>query len=540
MAENEIDSAVPPPPRRRLRWWLLAGILVIGVVLITVARLTAIDNAFRNFNTIFGSLGTLLLLVVWFVFLSGLRWRTRLLGLAALVAVAVAAGMSIEVDGFYGDMVPQFRRRGSAARDFGLESDAAVSHNADAGAARVDLRTTTPHDFPRFLGPFGRGAVEHVRLARDWSKQQPRQLWRQPIGAGWSAFSVVGDYAVTQEQRGELELVTCYEIKTGQIQWTHEDRVRFSEVMGGDGPRATPTIVDGRVYAMGATGILNCLDGGAGKVIWSRDVLADNTQNNLQWGKSCSPLVFDDIVVVTLGDEYEPSLTAYTGDGGRVLWRAGNDKPSYATPVLATLAEREQILVVNQNSVAAHDPSVGDMLWEYSWPGEMPKCANPVPIGDDRVLISTGYGLDCVMLQVKSARGKLSVSEVWKNKRMKTKFTNVVVRDGFVYGLDDGIMQCLDLANGDQKWKGGRYGHGQVLLVGDVLLVTTESGEVVLVEAAPTKHRELARFAALTGKTWNNAALARRYLLVRNAQEAACYELPLADFVGSTSSNASR
>lgn len=527
MTENPEATPVPPPPRRRLRWWLLTGILVIGVALISVARLTAIDNAFRNFNTIFAGLGTLLLLVIWFVFFSGLRWRSRLIGLAVLVAVAVGAGMSIQVDGFYGDMVPQFRRRGSAARDFGLESVATSPDKAVAGLVRVDLRTTTPHDFPRFLGPLGRGVVERVRLARDWSKQEPHKLWRQPIGAGWSAFSVVGDYAVTQEQRGELELVTCYEIKTGQIKWTHEDRVRFSEVMGGDGPRATPTIVDGQVYTMGATGILNCLDGGTGKVIWSRDILADNNQNNLQWGKCCSPLVFDDIVVVTLGDDYEPSLSAYTGDGGRRLWRAGNDKPSYATPVLATLVEREQILVVNKNSIAAHDPSVGDMLWEYSWPGEMPKCANPMPIGDDRVFISTGYGLDCVMLQVKSGGGKLTVTELWKNKRMKTKFTNVVVRDGFVYGLDDGIMQCLDLTTGDQKWKGGRYGHGQVLLVGDVLLVTTESGEVVLVEAKPTKHRELGRFAALTGKTWNNAALAGRYLLVRNAQEAACYELPV-------------
>jgi outer membrane protein assembly factor BamB len=518
--------AAAPQVRLRLRWWLLAGVVLIGTGLIVFVRATAIDNAFRNFNTILAGVATFVLLMLWFVLFSGLRWCTRLLGLAAVIAVLVTAVTTVQLDGFYGDMIPQFRLRHAPAEDHALAESIAAR---DAEPVRIDLRTRTPNDFPRFLGPHGRGIVEGISLERDWSNHKPRELWRQPIGLGWSAFSVVGDYAVTQEQRGELELVTCYELKTGRLVWQHEDRVRFSEAMGGDGPRATPTIDDGRVYAMGATGILNCLDGGTGKVIWSRDILADNNQNNLQWGKSCSPLVFDDIVVVTLGDEYEPSLSAYTGDGGRVLWRAGNDKPSYATPVLATLAEREQILAVNQNSVAAHDPSVGDMLWEYSWPGEMPKCANAMPIGDDRVLISTGYGLDCVMLQVRSAGtgGKLAVTELWKNKRMKTKLTNVVVRDGFIYGLDDGIMQCLDLTTGDQKWKGGRYGHGQVLLVGDVLLVTTESGEVALVEAAPAKHRELARFRALTGKTWNNPALTGRYLLVRNAQEAACFELPL-------------
>ena len=280
---------------------------------------------------------------------------------------------------------------------------------------------------------------------------------------------------------------------------------------------------------MGATGILQCLDGRTGRIIWSRDILADHHQKNLQWGKSCSPLVFDDVVVVTLGDAAEPSLAAYGADSGRLHWQAGHDKPSYATPVLATLAGRDQIIVVNAASVAGHDASVGDLLWEFAWPGDMPKCSQPVPLGDDRVFISAGYGLDCALLQIESVGGEFAVKKLWANKRMKTKFTNVVTRGGYLYGLDDGILACLDLATGALQWKGGRYGHGQVLLVDDVLLVTTEAGEVVLVDAVPTGHHEIERFAALTGKTWNNPALSWPNLLVRNDQEAACYELPLAN-----------
>jgi outer membrane protein assembly factor BamB len=513
-----------PPHRRRLRWWILAFVLLLGAGLIGFVRTTSyIEYAFRNPMTFLVTVFTLALLTLWYLFFSGLRWRTRFITLALAISVLIGFGSAIQLDGFYGEMIPQFRWRWSPARDYELPQ----SDMANGRSERIDLRGNSSRDFPRFLGPEGRGVLEGIRLTRDWSKQSPRLLWRQPIGAGWSAFSVVGNYAVTQEQRGELELVTCYELLTGKSVWIHEDRVRFSETMGSDGPRATPTIVDGRVYALGATGILNCLDGGTGKVIWSRDTLAEHGQKNLPWGKSCSPLVFEDIVVVSLGDANDPSLVAYTGDAGRPLWHAGHDKSSYASPVLATLAEREQILVVNQASVSAHDPAYGDLLWEYPWPGDFAKCSQPVPIGDDRVFISAGYGKGCALLGVRSTGGVLSVSERWVKPYMKTRFTNVVIYDGHVYGLDDGILACLELATGQEKWKGGRYGHGQVLLVDDLLLVTTEAGDIVLVQASADRHRELARFAALTGKTWNNPALAGRFLLVRNAQEAACYELPI-------------
>jgi outer membrane protein assembly factor BamB len=514
-----------PPRRNRMRWWTL-GIVVFAIVAsITYIRTTdRIDVAMRNPFSYMVAMVGLPVLALWFLFFSGLRWRTRFVTLGLALLILAAIGGSVQIDGFSGEMVPQFRWRWRPAHDYELSEARA----AEGESSRIVLRGGARRDFSQFLGPNGRNAVDGIRLARDWSKQQPRLLWRQSIGAGWSAFATAGNYAVTQEQRGELELVTCYEIQTGRLCWTHEDQARFSETLGSDGPRATPTIVDGRVYAMGATGILNCLDGATGKRIWSHDVLSDVQHKNLVWGKSCSPLVFEDVVVVSLGDTAAPSLAAYTGDSGRLLWRAGHDKASYATPIYTTLAEREQIVVVNQTSVSAHDPTYGDVIWEYPWPGDFAKCSQPVPIGDDRVFISAGYGIGCALLEVTPAGGSLSVKELWADKRrMKTRFTNVSVRDGHVYGLDDGILGCLELATGAQKWKGGRYGHGQVLLVDDLLLVVTEVGEVVLVEAVPSGHHELGRFAAITGKTWNGPALSGQYLLVRNAQEAACYELPL-------------
>jgi outer membrane protein assembly factor BamB len=155
--------------------------------------------------------------------------------------------------------------------------------------------------------------------------------------------------------------------------------------------------------------------------------------------------------------------------------------------------------------------------------------SQPLPLPGDRVFVSTGYGIGCKLLQINQQGKAWNASLVWETPRLKAKFTNVVYHDGFIYGLDDGILVCLDPHTGKRRWKKGRYGHGQILLVGDLLLVQTEEGEILLLSITPEKPQELGRFSALEGKTWNNMALAGPYLLVRNDHQAACYELPLAD-----------
>lgn len=381
--------------------------------------------------------------------------------------------------------------------------------------------------FPQFLGPSRTGVVADVRLARDWMAQPPKLIWRIPVGAGWSGFAIDRGLAITQEQRGASEMVVAYDLLTGKPVWSHGDQVRYDSVIAGDGPRATPTIAGAYVATLGSTGLLNVLDFRTGRRLWSKDVSKDNQASNPEWGRSGSPLVLGGKVIVSAGGGDGRSLVAYDVRTGARVWSGGSDKSAYASPILMTLLGRPQIVILNSRSLAGHDPATGALLWSQPWVPE-PGVAMPIRVADDLVMGSNGYGIGSKLVKLTAgADGAITPAFVWETPRLKAKFTNPVLHDGFVYGLDDGVLVCMDVKTGERRWRAGRYGHGQTLLVGDLLLVTTEDGEVLLVEPTPEAHREVARFTAFDGKTWNPAAVAGKYLLVRNDKEAALYELTL-------------
>lgn len=476
---------------------------------------------------------TAILIGLWYIFLTDLPWRRRVVLLlisgATIGAFGVAVAKLTRIEGSIGGSgIPRLvwkwaPRQEGTARPLELQSALAP--------LKVDSlpREVAAAGYPQFLGPHRTGVLPGPALLRNWAETPPKLLWRQPIGLAWSSFAVSGTRAITQEQRGDAELVVCYEAFTGGALWAYTNKVRFSETLGGDGPRATPTIHHGRVYAVGATGILDCLDELTGRLIWSRDVLRENNLANISWGKSCSPLIVGSLVIVTGGQQHEKSLLAYDAAEGTPVWQAGRDRASYASPVLGSLAGVDQIVSVNAGSVSGHNPRDGQALWEYPWPGEYAKASQPLIIDSNRVFLAAGYGIGCVMLKVRcSSTGKWETSVLWKNRNLKPKFANVVRRGHHVYGLDDGVLACVSLDDGARKWKQGNYGHGQILLIQDLLLVQAERGEVVLLEISPQKPNELARLAALQGKTWNNPAVAGDLLFVRNDREAACYRLPLA------------
>ena len=526
-------------PRRRLAppGWVrvTVAVLMLLAVGVRIGYLTG-DHSAVNLLTFLCLFLAFSVLAFWFLLLSGYRARTRLLTLAAFL-VACGAGIALfKIDHFSGELVPAFKFRWAPPADRLLQVPETSVSRRD-----VDLTTTTANDFPQFLGPHRDLRAREIALDRDWERNRPKCLWRRPIGAGWSSFVAVNGFAVTLEQRGELEMVTCYEAETGEPVWVQSIQTRHNTIAGGIGPRSTPTIHQGKVYALGAAGALHCLDGASGEVLWRDDLLdrfgvqPDEDEKGVAWGRSASPLVVDELLIVPAGGPGGGpcvSLAAFHKDTGELMWEAGNRQVSYASPVLATLGDRQQVLSVNEDNLSAHDPYTGEILWSYDWPGSStstPNVSQPVLLGTDRVLLSKGYGGGSLLLRIRPTEdGGFQVGEVWRERRLlKTKFTNVVVHEGHAYGLSDGILECVDAENGTRRWKRGRYGHGQLLGVGPLLLVQAESGDVAMVEATPLEFKELGRFPALEDKTWNNLCLYGRLLLVRNAAEAACFELPV-------------
>jgi outer membrane protein assembly factor BamB len=379
-------------------------------------------------------------------------------------------------------------------------------------------------DWSGFRGPHRDDIVSGVHIKTDWAASPPVALWRRPVGPGWSSFAVRGGLIYTQEQRGPDEVVACYKLTTGEPVWAHRDVARFWESNGGPGPRGTPTLSNGRVYTFGATGILNVLNARDGAVVWSRNAAADTGMKSPMWGFASSPLVVDDAVIVATAGQ----LAAYDLLTGARRWTGPAHGASYSSPQLATIGGVQQVLLLSETGVTSVAPADGTLLWEYVWAGY--PIVQPALTADGDVLISVSDSSGTRRLAVTHGSGGWTVEPRWTSNGLKPYFNDFVVHNGYAFGFDGSILACIDLTDGKRKWKGGRYGNGQLVLLADqdVLLVSSEEGELALVRATPDQFTELARFPALDGKTWNHPVLAGDVLLVRNGQEMAAFRLSLA------------
>ena len=304
--------------------------------------------------------------------------------------------------------------------------------------------------------------------------------------------------------------------------WLHRDPVRFYESNAGAGPRGTPTFSNGRVYTLGATGILNVLDAGNGAVVWSRNAAADTKTEVPDWGFSSSPLVVDGVVIVATSGQ----LAAYDLATGEPRWLGPAGGVSYSSPHLATIGGVAQIVMLSGTGAAGFAPADGTRLWEHPWKGF--PIVQPA-LTADGILIANGGQDGTRRIALARGSGGWSVEERWTSIGLKPYFNDFVVHKGHAFGFDGRILASIDLENGKRKWKGGRYGNGQLVLLPDqdLLLVLSEQGEVALVGATPDQFTELAKFPAIEGKTWNHPVVVGDLLLVRNGEEMAAFRLPV-------------
>jgi outer membrane protein assembly factor BamB len=392
-------------------------------------------------------------------------------------------------------------------------------------AGKAPDRAEVGAAWPRFRGPHGDGIVAGVQIKTDWTTSPPVAMWRRPVGPGWSSFAVRGDLIYTQEQRGPDEVVACYKLTTGEPVWAHRDTARFWESNGGPGPRGTPTLNNGGVYTFGATGIVNALDADTGAVVWSHNAASEAAMKTPTWGFASSPLVVGDLVIVGVSGR----LVAYDRVTGAPRWMGPSRGSSYSSPRLMTIDGVAQVLLLSATGATSVALADGALLWEHQWKGYPIVQPNLTAEGDVLMSISDSSGIRRLALAHTSGDGPggWTVAERWTSNGLKPYFNDFVVHKGHAYGFDGSILSCIDLKDGARKWKGGRYGNGQLVLLADqdLLLVLSEEGELALVRATPDQYTELARFPAIEGKTWNHPALAGDVLLVRNGEQMAAFRL---------------
>ncbi len=489
--------------------------------------------------------------VTWAVATRRLPNRVRHATMAATILLACGVWLFLRQDGINGDHNATFGWRWSPSAEERLLAQEPTNSAASTTETSPATPATTPTsaqptpspatteaakpvtpvaearvDWPGFRGAKRDGVVRGVKIKTDWSASPPVQLWRRSVGPGWSSFAVNGDLVYTQEQRGDNEVVSCYKESTGQPVWTHSDKARFFESNAGAGPRGTPTISNGRVYSFGATGILNVLDARNGSVIWSRNVANETNTKIPFWGFSSSPLVVGDIVIVAAAGQ----LVAHETANGNRRWVGPTAGGSYSSPHLVTINGVAQVLMTSDGRLTSVALADGKQLWQHEWNAN--SIVQPALTADGNVLI-TSQEAGIRRISLTNNAGAWSVAERWTSNGLKPYFNDFVVHKGHAFGFDGRILSCIDLNDGQRKWKGGRYGNGQLVLLPDqdLLLVLSEEGELALVQARSDQFTELAKFPAIQGKTWNHPVLVGDLLLVRNAEEMAAFRLPLAEGV---------
>ncbi len=395
-------------------------------------------------------------------------------------------------------------------------------------AVPVEAPVPVSAPWPDYRGAKRDGIYDQTAINTAWPSNGLPELWRQKVGGGYASMVVAEGLVYTIEQRRDQEVTAAYDLGSGIQRWEHSWPELFTEGMGGNGPRATPVWSDGTLYTLGAQGELRALNGSNGELRWRTNILEDANAINLQWGMSGSPLITDGKLIVFPGGRNGKSVISYDITDGSVIWTSQSDKSGYAAPQLATLAGKRQVLFFSGTRIVGLDINDGTMLWERPWATNNDiNSAQPIQIDNDHLWLSSSYGHGSGLLKIISRGDSLSVETVWEKSTLRNKFNSSVLYEGHIYGLDNSIMACIDAQTGERKWKGGRYGYGQMLLADGHIIVLTETGEVVLVKATPDGHEEVAMFSALEGKTWNVPAIADGVLLVRNQTEMAAYDLKL-------------
>lgn len=560
--------------------WLVCFVMLTCMIT-TVS--SSIDNRSRFMVMMAGPLVCCLLFILYVILFSRLRWKEiLLLSLSAVIAPAVCVSLSVQesplytalwvyavplaiftttaglslfcdsprrirntsrllfvgwmlftlvrVDGFDGSYYPEFAWRWTPVHEQTL---AALPQQSEPVSTRetTEIPVSVPAEWPRFRGSAENGISTADLTPLDWKNQPPEILWKIRVGPAWSSFSCSGKRLFTQEQRHEQEYVSCYDAADGSLIWSHADNTRFEEVVSGAGPRSTPAVINGRVFAVGGRGLLTCLDEETGAEVWQRDFVMEFGADPPMWGFSGSPEPVDDKIVVYVGGE-KHGLTAFDMESGEVRWSFPSRGMNYTTVKTAKLCETPCLLFCDGAGVHALDPATGQPCWTFKPTGyEQTPMVDPQQFENGDLLVALGDGAGVCRLQVTRTEGdeglSWKITELWSSRFLRPSFNDSLISNDLVFGFNQAVFSCIDGQTGKRLWHGGRYGFGQAILLQTTgqIIVAAENGDAVLLRATGDGLQEQHRISVLNGKTWNHPIVANGCLYLRNGADAVCMKL---------------
>ncbi len=389
-------------------------------------------------------------------------------------------------------------------------------------------------DWPQFLGPNRDGEYRGKPIREDWPSQGPPIVWKERIGHGFSAPVVSGGRLILFHRKGNQEIVQCWKASDGTPIWSHTAPTRYRDDFGfDDGPRSTPAIADGRIYTMGAEGLVNCLDLASGKEIWSMDCKTTFQAPKGFFGMVCSPLVEGDFVILNIGGGNGAGIVAFDRKTGALAWKTTDHGASYSSPVATTIRDRRYGLVITQTGLVGLEPASGKVVFDYPWAPPMNasvSAATPLVIGD-QVFISASYQTGAALLSL----GGDQPRQIWaSDEALSNHYATSVHHNGFLYGFhgrqEHGpSLRCVELGTGKVQWSDSSLKAGTVTLAGDSLLLMLEDGRLILAPASPERFRITAQAQVLPMEVRAHPALADGLFYARSKQDLVCVQLTFPD-----------
>lgn len=379
-------------------------------------------------------------------------------------------------------------------------------------------------DWPQFRGPDRNAISAETGLVDGWGEGGPKELWRVPIGAGFSGITAVGDRVFTLDSDNEREYAAAYEAGSGSRIWRTDIGGLFENDFG-NGPRSTPTYDGGALFLVASLGHLTSLDAESGELRWRRDLREDFSSPLPDWAFSSSPLVIGDSVIVEIGGTEDRTIGAFHRDTGELQWTGGSGEIAYSSPIVVPFNNVTQIVFLTKAGLSALSTS-GETLWTSEFVPELGiKPAPPVFVAPDLIFASASYDAGAKAVRMIAEGDAIKVEDVWQHQLMRNHFNGSVEVEGHLCGFDKAFLKCIDAGTGEQTWIKRGLGKGSLIVADGKMIALSERGKLVLLEANVERPMELASHQALTGRCWTRPTLSDGVLFLRNGTEMVAFDL---------------